>query len=126
MEQSEEIERRDCQTCGRPASEAIGGRHGCVASFDDGAWRFRSECVACWNASVERDRQERAAERAAAPKCEGCGRGQRSYVMMPGTPHATEICRGCVRRVNAKVRMPLLFGVPSATRAQILEACAAR
>ena len=123
-EQSDAIAARDCQACGKHASEETGGRNGCVAFHDGERWQFRAECVACWNASVERDRAQRAAEAAARPRCEGCGKGQRSYVMMPGTPHATEVCRGCKTRVDARLRMPLLFGTPSATRAQILSACA--
>lgn len=119
----EALTRADCGTCGTPASEATGGRH---AVTREGTARtgytYGTQCVACWNASVEAYRREQAAMRASAPKCEGCGRGQQSYILMPGTGQATALCRGCKSRVDARIRIPLLFGAPSATRAQILTA----
>ena len=116
IEQIEVIERRDCATCGKPASEARGGRHGCVTDADGNS---RSECVPCWNASVEENKRQRAAELAARPRCEGCGRKPQTWEMR-ASDGPVGICGTCKNRVNRVIRVPLLFGGPSASRARIL------
>lgn len=117
IEQIEAIERQDCATCGKPASDARGGRHGCVTDSDGNS---RPECVECWNASVEAYRAQRKAELAARPKCEACGRKPQTWTMR-GSDGPVSICGTCKNRVNRVIRAPLLFGAPSASRARILE-----
>ena len=113
----EAIERQDCATCGKPASEARGGRHGCVTDADGNS---RPECVECWNASVEAYRAQRKAELAARPKCEACGRKPQTWTLAASdTP--VSVCGTCRNRVNRTIRTPMLFGPPSASRARILE-----
>ena len=109
MEQSEAIERRDCQTCGKPASEAVGGRHGCVAYHDGQGWQFRSECVGCWNAGVEAARLERKAELAARPDCEACGKRKVSCTLRPNARVSLEVCRTCAKRAQWNLRQPGLW-----------------
>ena len=117
IEEVEEIERRDCATCGSPASEARGGRHGCVTDADGNS---RSECVECWNASVEEYGRQRKAELAARPRCEGCGRKPQTWTL-GGSDGQVSLCGTCKNRVNRTIRTPMLFGPPSASRARILE-----
>jgi hypothetical protein len=118
IEQIEAIERQDCATCGKPASEARGGRHGCVTDPETGT--SRSECVPCWNASVEAYRAQRKAELAARPKCEACGRKPQTWTL-GGSDAQVSLCGTCKNRVNRTIRAPMLFGAPSASRARILE-----
>ena len=117
IEQVEAIERQDCATCGTPASEARGGRNGCVTDADGNS---RSECVPCWNASVEAYRAARKAELAARPKCEACGRKPHTWTLA-GADGRVSLCGTCRNRVNRTIRTPMLFGPPSASRARILE-----
>ena len=114
----EAIERQDCATCGKPASENISGRNGLI--HDPGAGTFYAQCVPCWNASVEADRAARAAERAARPRCEACQRRPQTWTMA-GSDGPVGVCGTCKNRVNRVIRVPLLFGAPSASRARILE-----
>ena len=118
MERIEAIERMDCATCGKPASEARGGRNGCVTDADGNS---RSECVPCWNASVEAQRAQRKAELAARPKCEACGRKVATWTLR-ATDGPAGLCGTCRNNVNRHIRVPMMFGAPSATRAQILAA----
>ena len=113
----EAIERRDCATCGSPASSARGGRHGCVTDVEGNA---RSECVPCWNASVAEYERQRKAELAARPKCEACGRTPQTWTL-GGSDAQVSLCGTCKNRVNRTIRSPMLFGPPSASRARILE-----
>lgn len=117
IDEIEAIERQDCATCGKPASEARGGRHGCVTDADGNS---RSECVECWNASVEEYKRQRKAELAARPKCEACQRKPQTWEMR-ATDGPVGVCGTCKNRVNRVIRVPLLFGAPSASRARILE-----
>jgi hypothetical protein len=121
IEQIEAIEMQDCATCGKPASEAKGGRHGCVTDADGNA---RSECVPCWNASVEEYQRQRKAELAARPKCEACGRKPQTWTLA-GSDGPVSICGTCRNRVSKRIRTPMLFGPPSASRAAILAAALA-
>jgi len=126
MEQSEAIESRDCETCGKPASESVNGRHGCVASYEDGrGWQFRSECVACWNASVERDRAQRKAELAARPDCEACHKRKVGYTLRPNARVSLEVCRACAKRAQHNLRQPMIFatGWGHVTRESLIAAC---
>jgi hypothetical protein len=118
IEQVEAIEKRDCATCGMPAGDARGGRHGCVTDADGNA---RSECVGCWNASVEEYRRQRKAELAARPKCEACGRKPQTWTVAASDGQVS-ICGTCRNKVNRVIRSPMLFGPPSASKAQVLTA----
>lgn len=109
MEQSETIEKRDCETCGTPASEAKSGRHGCIAYHDGEGWRYRSECVACWNASVAADRAARKAELAATPDCEACGKRKQSCTLRPNERVSLGMCRACGKRAQWNLRQPGLW-----------------
>lgn len=107
-ERSDELAHADCRSCGRKAAEEMGGRNG--VCYDPATREFYTECTGCWNASVrQREAADRAA-RAAAPKCEGCGRGQRSYTVCAGTPAAAQLCRGCKDRAQRNTAQPMLFG----------------
>jgi hypothetical protein len=117
IEQVEAIERQDCATCGKPASETRGGRNGCVTGADGSS---RSECVDCWNASVAAYRAQRKAELAARPKCEACQRKPQAWTLA-GSDARVSLCGTCKNRVNRTIRTPMLFGPPSASRARILE-----
>jgi hypothetical protein len=112
----------DCSKCGRPAAESVNGRNGVIC---DHLGRITGvECVPCWNAGVEERRQERAAELAARPRCEACGRKAATWEMH-GSDAKVGICGTCKTKVNRRIRSYLLFGPPSATRAQILAAARA-
>ena len=113
-----EIELQDCATCGKPASDSRGGRNGCVRNPDGTTF---AQCVPCWNAGVEEYRRQRKAELAARPKCEACQRKPATWTMR-GTDAPASVCGTCKNTVNRRIRSPMLFGPPSATRAQILAA----
>lgn len=105
----------DCTQCGKPASE-----NHCAENHPQ---RDQSVlCDACIQAENARIDAENAAARAAAPKCEACAKRPSTCVMMPDTEDATELCGTCRNRVNRTIRVPMLFGAPTATRAQILAA----
>jgi hypothetical protein len=105
--ESDAVERSDCRICGKTAKDA-GGRNGCV--YDPATGEFYAQCTGCWNAAVRaRDTAAKAA-RAAAPRCEGCGRGQQSVIVCPGTVAEAKLCRGCAGRVRARTAQPMLFG----------------
>jgi hypothetical protein len=127
MEESDEIERRDCHACGKPASASAGGRNACTASYEDGAWIFRAECVDCWNASVEEARRQRKAELAARPDCEACGRRKQRYDVKPNASVTVGLCGPCSKRVQLAFRQPMLFatGWGSLTRERVIEAARA-
>ena len=117
-EQREAIEKQDCTTCGKPASDSISGRNGLI--HDPAAGTSYAQCTDCWNASVEQDRQQRAAELAARPRCEACQRRPQTWTMR-GSDGPVSVCGACKGRVNRVIRAPMLFGPPSASRARILE-----
>jgi hypothetical protein len=113
------LDRADCGKCGRPASESPNGLNGVIC---DQQGRITGvECVPCWNASVEEYRQQRKAELAARPRCEACQRRVATWTMH-GTDAPASVCGTCKNAVNRRIRSPMLFGPPSATRAQILAA----
>ena len=121
--ESEVIERQDCATCGKPASESVSGRNGLIHDPEAGA--FYAQCVPCWNASVEADRAQRKAELAARPRCEACQRKPQTWTMH-GSDGPVSICGTCRTKVNRTIRTPMLFGPPSASRARILEVARSR
>src|SRR5579875_3654206 len=115
-EQRSALEESDCGKCGKAASDA---RH--VLTVDRAGRILGVEYVACWNASVEETRRRRAAELAARPGCEACGQRPVTWTLR-GSDGPVGVCGACRRRVNQRIRRLLLFGVPDATRAQILAA----
>jgi len=119
----ETIERQDCKTCGKPASESLGGRNGHI--HDPATGEHYAQCVPCWNASVEADRAQRKAELAARPKCEACGRKPHTWTLAASDGQVS-VCGTCRNRVNRVIRAPMLFGPPSASRGRILEVARSR
>jgi hypothetical protein len=111
-----QLKAADCTRCGRHAASN-------QPYPENHPQRDRTTlCDSCIDGVNREIDRARAVAKAAAPKCEGCGKGQRTYTLMPGTANATHLCRGCRDRVNKRIRVPVLFGAPTASRAQILAA----